>query len=443
MKSIQTLGLFVIAFNLVTRAVQAQSGSTTISFQGILNGTNHQQLPDGQYSLEFAFYEVPSGGRAIGSSNVPSVSVTSGLASALIPVDPNWFNGSNRYLAISLNGQELSPRVPVSAVPYALAFSGNQLRVSGFEPGIQLQDSGDPYAAPNTFWKFDSAGWNFEGSFSLVRAVNGAIGGPTIYSDKDSKTVAITPDPPVSGETLSLADSNFTATKFQVFGHGHADIRLMDYDAAGGGWWTLDPNAGNTGYFRILRWNDASTYYPGITIDRYGSVEIGQSTRPVDFVVHGTNRVSVLQITGGADLAEHLTIAKPDPGAEFCPEPGMVVSIDPKGSRRFKLSDEPYDRKRVGIISGGNGVKPGLILRDEGNPQADGDQPIALTGQVWCRADASFGAIVPGDLLTTSSTPGHAMKVTDESKARFAVLGQALTCLNEGRGWVQVLVGKQ
>lgn len=97
----------------------------------------------------------------------------------------------------------------------------------------------------------------------------------------------------------------------------------------------------------------------------------------------------------------------------------------------------------MGIISGGNGVKPGLILGDEGNPAVAGDQPIALTGQVWCHADAAFGPITPGDLLTTSGTPGHAMKVSEDAKARFAVLGQALTGLAEGRGWVQVLVGKQ
>ena len=88
-------------------------------------------------------------------------------------------------------------------------------------------------------------------------------------------------------------------------------------------------------------------------------------------------------------------------------------------------------------------MKPGLILGDEGNAAVAGDQPIALTGQVWVHADASFGAITPGDLLTTSSTPGYAMKVTDDAKARFAVLGQALTELKAGRGWVQVLVGKQ
>ncbi|MDB6033901.1 MAG: hypothetical protein JWM16_4239, partial [Verrucomicrobiales bacterium] len=157
----------------------------------------------------------------------------------------------------------------------------------------------------------------------------------------------------------------------------------------------------------------------------------------------GVTEVVTLRILGGADLAEQVSVTSMDPSNEFKVEPGMVVSIDSSGNRKFKLSDEPYDRKRVGIISGGNGVKPGLVLRDKGNPAADGDQPIALTGQVWCHADASFGPIGPGDLLTTSATLGHAMKVSDFDKARFAVLGQALTGLKKGRGWVQVLVEKQ
>jgi hypothetical protein len=157
----------------------------------------------------------------------------------------------------------------------------------------------------------------------------------------------------------------------------------------------------------------------------------------------GLTTTCKLRITGGCDLAEHVNVIAPNPKAEFQVQAGMIVSIDPIGNRKFKLSDEAYDRRRIGIISGGNGVKPGLILEDENNPAVAGDQPIALSGQVWCHADASFGAIKPGDLLTTSSTPGHAMKVSDFDKARFAVLGQALTGLKEGRGWVQVLVGKE
>ena len=58
-------------------------------------------------------------------------------------------------------------------------------------------------------------------------------------------------------------------------------------------------------------------------------------------------------------------------------------------------------------------------------------------------ADASNGAIQPGDLLTTSGVPGRAMKVTDHAKAAGAILGKAMTGLGDGQGMVLVLVTLQ
>ena len=58
-------------------------------------------------------------------------------------------------------------------------------------------------------------------------------------------------------------------------------------------------------------------------------------------------------------------------------------------------------------------------------------------------ANTSNGAIGPGDLLTTSSTPGHAMKVTDHARAQGAILGKAMTGLSESKGMVLVLVTLQ
>ena len=54
--------------------------------------------------------------------------------------------------------------------------------------------------------------------------------------------------------------------------------------------------------------------------------------------------------------------------------------------------------------------------------------------------DACNGAIEPGDLITTSDTPGHGMKVTDHDRARGAIIGKAMTRLEEGTGLVLVLV---
>jgi hypothetical protein len=62
---------------------------------------------------------------------------------------------------------------------------------------------------------------------------------------------------------------------------------------------------------------------------------------------------------------------------------------------------------------------------------------------VYCWCDASGGAIEPGDMLTTSDTPGHAMKVTDYPRAQGAIIGKAMTSLEEGRGLVLVLVNLQ
>ncbi len=66
-----------------------------------------------------------------------------------------------------------------------------------------------------------------------------------------------------------------------------------------------------------------------------------------------------------------------------------------------------------------------------------------MTGRVYVQADATFGAIKPGDMLTTSETPGHAMKVTDHARAQGAILGKAMSGLKEGTGTVLVLVTLQ
>ena len=151
--------------------------------------------------------------------------------------------------------------------------------------------------------------------------------------------------------------------------------------------------------------------------------------------------VPVLTIRGGADLAEPFTVSDCDPTEK--PQPGMVMVIDPDRAGELKIAREPYDRKVAGVISGANGLSPGMVMRAAGNPLADGEHPVALTGRVWCWCDASAASIQPGDLLTTSATPGHAMKAIDSSRAHGAVIGKAMTNLGDGRGLVLVLVNLQ
>ena len=73
----------------------------------------------------------------------------------------------------------------------------------------------------------------------------------------------------------------------------------------------------------------------------------------------------------------------------------------------------------------------------------EGSRNVALTGRVYALADASNAPIKPGDLLTSSDVPGHAMKVTDSSRGTGAIIGKAMSGLKNGQGLVLVLVSLQ
>lgn len=128
------------------------------------------------------------------------------------------------------------------------------------------------------------------------------------------------------------------------------------------------------------------------------------------YVGGGNFSVCSLTIRGGGNLAE------PFPTAEGHIDKGAVMVIDEEHPGQLKLSGRAYDTRVAGIVSGAKGIHPGISLHQEG--AMDDGQDIALSGRVYVQADAAFGAITPGDLLTTSDTPGHAMKVTDRTRTK-------------------------
>jgi hypothetical protein len=154
----------------------------------------------------------------------------------------------------------------------------------------------------------------------------------------------------------------------------------------------------------------------------------------------GKSRVvtHVLQITGGSDLSEQFDINAVHEELK----PGMVVAIDPDHPGQLVVSTKRYDRTVAGIVSGAGGVMPGMLM-GQTDTTANGRHPVALTGRVYCLADADEGAIRPGDLLTTADVPGHAMKVADHAAAQGAIIGKAMTALKSGQGLVLVLVSLQ
>jgi hypothetical protein len=120
-------------------------------------------------------------------------------------------------------------------------------------------------------------------------------------------------------------------------------------------------------------------------------------------------------------------------------EPGTVVVLDKDGLVR--AADEAYDKRAVGVISGAGNYRPAIVL-DKQSSQA-GHLPVALMGKVCCKVDTQYSPIGVGDLLTTSPTPGHAMKACDPLKAFGSVIGKALRGLDAGRGEIPILVALQ
>lgn len=153
--------------------------------------------------------------------------------------------------------------------------------------------------------------------------------------------------------------------------------------------------------------------------------------------VSGTASVDILQIRGGADLAEKFEVSN-----NQTIEPGMVVMIDEEHPGSMTLATGAYNRKVAGVVSGADNLDAGMILGSfDGTKNA---HPIALTGRVWTFVDATDGAVRPGDLLTTSDTPGYARVVSDFERANGAAIGKAMTSLAKGeKGKVLVLVNLQ
>jgi hypothetical protein len=96
-----------------------------------------------------------------------------------------------------------------------------------------------------------------------------------------------------------------------------------------------------------------------------------------------------------------------------------------------KRSSKPYDNSLIGVIS----TSPAQAYGDDIFEPSENPRPVALVGRVPVKVVLEGGVIEPGDYLTSSSTPGAAMK----SSRPGMVIGQAISGYN-GSGQAKVFV---
>ncbi|MGB9928513.1 MAG: hypothetical protein ACPK85_08925 [Methanosarcina sp.] len=214
---------------------------------------------------------------------------------------------------------------------------------------------------------------------------------------------------PQAGLHIDKADTNDLALKLSSTGPGWGSGIIFDNNHKQYGIYV-----GIDKKFRIC---DVNKELDWLVVDENGIITI-------------TNDLQLVN----ADCAEDFDII----GAKSI-EPGTVMVIDNEGALR--ASDQAYDRRVAGVISGAGDLRPGITLGKQINKS--NRLPLALTGKVYCKVDANYSAVEVGDLLTTSSTFGHAMKVSEHSRSIGAIIGKALNRLESGCGLIPILVALQ
>jgi hypothetical protein len=159
------------------------------------------------------------------------------------------------------------------------------------------------------------------------------------------------------------------------------------------------------------------------------------SDADADFKV--TNRGAAYADSGWYGPADFSEIMRVEGNIETY-EPGDVLVISTAADRSVERSLEPRSTLVTGVYS----ASPGFI----GSPhvmegKGDDEIPVAVVGIVPCKASAENGPIGRGDLLVTSSTPGHAMRAGKADPG--TIIGKALEPLASGTGVIEILVTLQ
>jgi hypothetical protein len=226
-------------------------------------------------------------------------------------------------------------------------------------------------------------------------------------------------------------------------------IFLPNASAVGGNlYFGGETDTGQVG-MRMFAGSPGGDFPSGFIDVRAGTLTDGLIFR-VDTFLGGTERMRItasgtVEVAGSLNVAGDITMPASDFAEDFqvaasdAVEPGTVMALDESGALR--PSDKSYDRKVAGVISGAGDFRPGLILDRQSS--SEGRLPLALVGKVYCKVDAAYGPIEVGDLLTTSPTPGHAMKASDPARAFGTVIGKALRPFESGCGLIPILVALQ
>lgn len=377
-----------------------------ITYQGQLTNGNGNPL-NGNHSMRFILYDDEVGGSAVFDSGAQTVNVSDGLFTVSLPVPQSAFNGQALWLSIVVEGEILNPRQALTAAPYALSVRpGAMVEQDAAGDGLAVQNvaTGNAVQAQSSDVGLSAQGANF----AIYGLNTGEIMG-TGYAGYFTSATGVG----VFGGTSAVPS---TTNSLPAGVYGVSEYGAGVYGEAGG-------DFAYAGYFT-----------GAVRID--GSLVVSDSL----FANDKSGYLFDIALNDGEEPLER----------------GDVVVVD--GIAEPVLGDIPVPLVRkaeseasTGVI----GVVDKVYVKNEDGRRQMEERPaepgeyvsMVTTGAFEAiKVDATYGAIAPGDLLVSSPTPGHAMKAGaggSEGPHTGAIIGKALSALDDGAGAVAVMVSLQ
>ena len=454
------------------QAPQAELQTSSISaigsafhYQGNLSDNGNPA--NGSYDFKFGLYDAVSDGKLVGEElDKASISVQNGLFNVELDFGATAFDGTARFLEVSVRSAAqgehlaLSPRQPILAVPYAYRAeqaSGVSTRQEHTRVKINMYPLGEDstqHAIGIEPWhnvygpsptmiggdeRVNSVGHKFYGTGSDIVAQFGIGIGKKVANYLDSRffgNVFFEKDISIAEQIRFGSVHNRTKISMYPFG---SELDNTQHGIGAEPWHNVyGPSANVPG--GDDRTSSVGHKFYGTGSDVIAQLGVGRNSTVGNYLESRFfgNVVFEQDINAtGADLAEPFAFHK-----NVIVEPGTVVTIDPNNIGKLRIADSAYDKTVAGIVSGANGISAGIVMQHD-DLATDNDALVALSGRVYVKVDAQYGAIQPGDMLTTSDTPGHAMKASNHELAQGAIIGKAMSSLDEGTGMVLVLVSLQ
>jgi hypothetical protein len=187
---------------------------------------------------------------------------------------------------------------------------------------------------------------------------------------------------------------------------------------------TLTTGASGTAGTITGQWQFAASSQLDVSLVTLKVATISTGADATGCTMQGTytlSGASKLQATY-ADLAEYY-----EGDREY--EPGTVLVFG--GDKEVTTTGEMNDTRSAGVVT----TNPAYVMNDG---QTGIRVCLALAGRVPCKV---VGRVKKGDMLTTSSTPGYAVRATDPKLG--SIIGKALEDKDNGEaGVIQVAIGR-